>query len=116
CSLSFEAEPEEEDIMRRKPRAPDSPLVSRSLLAWAGIQGALALALAGLLALATWANLSDMSEEVIRSTCFAGLVAAVLALIFANRSFEIAAIDRRRGHNLPLAIIMTAIVTVFALV
>ncbi|MEZ5736122.1 MAG: cation-translocating P-type ATPase [Novosphingobium sp.] len=114
CSLSFEAEPEEEDIMRRPPRAPDSPLVSKGLLGWSALQGGLALAL--LLALATWANLSGMGEEVVRTTCFAGLIVAVVALIFANRSFSTAAIDHRKGHNLALIVILGLVALIFGLV
>ena len=114
CSLAFEAEPEEEDIMRRPPRAPDSPLVSRGLLGWSGLQGGLALAL--LIALAAWANFSEMAGPAVRSTCFAGLVVAVLALVFANRTFSVTAIDHRKGHNLPLFIILGLVATIFGLV
>ena len=114
CSLAFEAEPEEEDIMRRPPRAPDSPLVSKSLLGWSGLQGGMALAL--LLGLATWANLSDMAGPTVKATCFAGLVVAVLALVFANRTFSAGAIDHRKGRNWPLFIILGAVATIFGLV
>ncbi|MCB2074943.1 MAG: cation-translocating P-type ATPase [Novosphingobium sp.] len=114
CSLSFEAEPEEEDIMRRSPRKPESPLVSKSLLGWAGLQGGLALAL--LLALATWANLSEMGEEAVRTTCFAGLIVAVVALIFANRSFSVSAFDHRKGHNIALIVILGLVALIFGLV
>src|SRR6266571_9007764 len=34
CSLVFEAEVEEDDLMRRKPRASDEPLFSGALIAW----------------------------------------------------------------------------------
>src|SRR5207342_445795 len=34
CSLVFEAEVEEDDLMRRKPRAPGEPLFSGSMIAW----------------------------------------------------------------------------------
>ena len=45
CSLVFEAETEEDDVMRRPPRAPDEPLFSRALIAWSLLQGTLAFAL-----------------------------------------------------------------------
>ncbi len=35
CSLVFEAEAEEDDVMRRPPRAPDEPLFSRAMVAGA---------------------------------------------------------------------------------
>ena len=45
CSLVFEAEAEEDDIMDRPPRAADTPLFSGALIAWSLLQGALAFAL-----------------------------------------------------------------------
>ena len=45
CSLVFEAETEEDDVMRRPPRAPDEPLFSWALIAWSLLQGTLAFAL-----------------------------------------------------------------------
>ena len=39
CSLVFEAETEEDDVMRRHPRAPDEPLFSGSLIGWSLLQG-----------------------------------------------------------------------------
>src|SRR6185312_6797019 len=45
CSLVFEAEMDEEDIMRRRPRAPNEPLFSWPLIGWSVLQGGLALIL-----------------------------------------------------------------------
>ena len=45
CSVVFEAETEEDDVMQRPPRDPDEPLFSRALVAWSLLQGALAFAL-----------------------------------------------------------------------
>ena len=39
CTLVFEAETEEDDIMRRPPRAPDEPLFSTRLILWSVLQG-----------------------------------------------------------------------------
>src|ERR1019366_9548711 len=39
CSLVFEAETEEDDVMRRPPRAPDEPLFSGALIGWGVFQG-----------------------------------------------------------------------------
>src|SRR4029078_7947743 len=41
CSLVFEAEMDEEDIMRRRPRAPNEPLFSWPLIGWRVLQGGL---------------------------------------------------------------------------
>jgi hypothetical protein len=45
CSLVFEAETEEDDVMRRQPRAPDEPLFSGPLIGWGLLQGATAFVL-----------------------------------------------------------------------
>ena len=114
CSLAFEAEPEEPDVMRRKPRAPNSPLVSHDLAIWAALQGSAALVL--LLGLAGWANLSALSEDAVRATCFAGLIVSVFVLVLANRSFRDGlALRPRKGHNLALFVIFTLASTVFAM-
>ncbi len=45
CSLVFEAETEEDDVMSRPPRDPADPLFSRAMVVWSLFQGALAFAL-----------------------------------------------------------------------
>ncbi|GFM31390.1 cation-translocating P-type ATPase [Novosphingobium sp. PY1] len=114
CSLAFEAEPEEPDIMRRPPRAPESPLISRSLLGWSLMQGFLVLA--SLLLLSGWASHGAIPADAARTTSFAGLIVAVLALVLANRSFRSLAPGGKVEHNLPLAIIMGLVVGVFSAV
>ena len=47
CSLAFEAETDEEDVMRRNPRAPNEPLFSWVLIGWSVLQGGLALGFVG---------------------------------------------------------------------
>jgi Ca2+-transporting ATPase len=100
CSLAFEAEPEEPDILCRNPRPPTSPLVSRRLLTWSALQGVCCLVL--LLGLSTWANRSSLAEEAARSTAFAGLVASVFLLVLANRTFK----GQRNGRNFVLAVVL----------
>jgi Ca2+-transporting ATPase len=45
CTLVFEAETEEDDIMRRPPWAPGEPLLSGRLIWWSVLHDALAFAL-----------------------------------------------------------------------
>ena len=111
CSLAFEAEPEEDDIMRRKPRDPESKLVSRSLLAWSTLQGVMALLAA--LAVAYWANHVGKDEEVVRATCFAALIACIFVLIFVNRSYRVLAGHHRKRHNFTLAAISALIAMIY---
>ena len=88
CSLAFEAEHEEPDVMTRPPRAPDARLFSGSMLAWSLLQGVAALLVtAAVYLLAAQRGLPD---EDIRALTFFTLVVSNLGLIVANRSF--------RGH------------------
>ena len=47
CSVVFEAEQEEEDVMKRPPRDPQMPLLIGQRISWAIVQGLVALALLG---------------------------------------------------------------------
>ena len=83
CSVVFEAEDEEGDVMRRPPRDPAAPLFSPGLLAWSAAQGLVVLAVvAGLHA---WVQ-ALLAPEAARALVFATLVACNIALILANRS------------------------------
>jgi Ca2+-transporting ATPase len=83
CSLAFENEPEEADLMQRPPRDVAAPLFSASALAWALLQGAGALAL--ILGGTAWAR-GAMSEPAARGFAFAVLLVANVMLIVSNRS------------------------------
>lgn len=86
CSMVFEAEGEEPDVMRRPPRDPKSPLLLPRRIWWAVLQGVVALAiLAGLLI--TAARLG-MSEPDLRALVFTTLVLINMGLILVNRSFD----------------------------
>ncbi|HMM13637.1 MAG TPA: cation-translocating P-type ATPase [Parvibaculum sp.] len=100
CSIVFEAEGEEGNIMRRPPRDPASPLFSGALIAWSLVQGALSLAVvAGM----TWLAMSrGMSEPEVRALAFVSLVVTNVALIFANRSFSTSLLTAIGGRNLAL--------------
>jgi P-type Ca2+ transporter type 2C len=91
CSLVFEAEHAERDVMRRPPRSPDAMLFSRPLLAWGLVQGLLALLM--VVAAFLIANHRGMPAPEMRALCFFALVASIVALIFANRSFGASILD-----------------------
>jgi Ca2+-transporting ATPase len=85
CSVVFEAEPEEADVMCRPPRNPTAPLFGSRILGLGLLQGAsvLLIVLAVYLsALWGWLNASDAI-----ALSFTTLVVANLGLIFANRSW-----------------------------
>ncbi len=83
CSMVFENEPSERDVMQRTPRAVDTPLLAGSILWLALLQGiGVLLVVLGAYAWgATW-----LSEPAARAFAFATLVTGHVALIFSNRS------------------------------
>jgi len=82
CSLAFENEPAESDLMRRPPRAPGERLFGREAVASALVQGAWVLLL--LVALYGW-TLARLPEPEARTVTFAALVLCNLALLASNR-------------------------------
>ena len=86
CALVFEAEREESRIMRRPPRDPAEPLFTRPLVLRGVVQGGLALLATGGLVMAAF-HMGLAAEEV-RTLGFFALVAAIIALVLANRAFS----------------------------
>jgi Ca2+-transporting ATPase len=86
CSMVFEAEGEEADVMRRPPRDPKSPLLLPRRIVWALFQGLIALMiLAGVL---VGASRMGMPEADLRALVFTSLVLINMGFILVNRSFE----------------------------
>jgi len=83
CSLAFENEPTESDVMQRPPRDAGAPLFGGATLWLALLQGLGALAV--VLGAYAWAD-DRLPEAAARAFAFATLVVANLALIFSNRS------------------------------
>ncbi len=109
CSIVFEAEAEESDVMRRKPRDPQSPLFSGTLVLWGVVQGGLVFAL--LAAILAAAIHYDMVEAEARALVFTTLVVANFGLVFVNRSFSasVAAAFRAPNRALWLVFATTAV-------
>ena len=87
CSVVFEVEPEDPDIMRRRPRRLDERLFDRNTLAMALLQGVTVLGL--VLAVFAFAYFRlGHTEADARGLAYATLIVANLGLIFANRSWH----------------------------
>ena len=83
CSIAFENEPAESDVMRRPPRDAAAPLFGGTTLWMALLQGLGVLAM--VLAAFAWAS-PRIPEPEARAFAFATLVVGNLALILSNRS------------------------------
>ena len=113
CSLVFEAETEEDDVMRRPPRAPDEPLFSGALIGWSLLQGALAFVLVA--AIFIVAVRRGMPEAEVRALTFFSLVLAIVGLIFVNRSFSASLITALRRPNPALGWVLIAVILMLSL-
>ena len=86
CTIVFEAECEEADLMRRPPRDSRAPLFTARLVLWSLLQGLVVLT--GVALLFAAALRSGMTEPQARGLAFATLVLGNFALILVNRSTD----------------------------
>ncbi len=113
CSLVFEAEVEEDDVMRRRPRAPDAPLFSRPLVVWSLLQGACVLLLVGTIFVVT--SRRGMPVAEVRALTFFSLVSAIVSLIFVNRAFSASLATAFTRPNPTLRWVLAAVTAMLAL-
>jgi Ca2+-transporting ATPase len=83
CSMVFENEPSERDVMQRPPRDPQAPLFAGTTLVLALLQGLVVLL--AVLGAYAW-SASYLAQPAARAFAFTTLVMGNLALIFSNRS------------------------------
>lgn len=107
CSVVFEAEQEEEDVMSRPPRDPQMPLLIRERIGWAVIQGVVALVL--LAGLMIGGAQMGMPEDDLRALVFAALVLFNMGLILINRSFRASLASAFLRPNRSLWILFSAV-------
>jgi P-type Ca2+ transporter type 2C len=86
CTLIFEAEDAEPDVMTRPPRDPKAPLFGLKSVAISLLQGLCVLAI--ILGVYMAARFFSHSDNNARGLTFASLVVANLALILTNRSWS----------------------------
>ena len=116
CSIAFEAETEEQDLMRRPPRAADSRLLSPAMMWFSLLQGGTAMAALAIVLLEGIRR--DMPPEELRAFMFTSLVLINVGLIVVNRSFSSSLAAGFRRPNIFLwsllglvAIVLTAALT-----
>jgi P-type Ca2+ transporter type 2C len=113
CSLVFEAETEEGDVMRRPPRHPDEPLFSRRWIGWSLLQGSFAFVVVA--AIFVGALIRGMPEPEVRALAFFSLVVVIVGLIFVNRSFSASLLTAFRRPNAALAAVLLTVIAVLSL-
>ena len=111
CSVVFEAEVEEVNVMARAPRKANAPLFPLAMLSRAGVQGLLALLAVGLAVFL--AKKRAMPESEMRALAFGVLVLADFGLILANRSLG-TGWGAFRKPNASLVILVSAVTIVLA--
>jgi len=104
CSIAFEAEPDERDVMSRRPRNPKSSLFSWPLIAWSLLQGTAVLVATASIFLLAFDR--GMPEAEVRSLAFLTLVIGNVALILAGRSFSTSVIRAFSRPNPVLWIVL----------
>ncbi len=85
CSTVFEAEPEEKDVMHRKPRGQNEKVFGKKSVIISLLQGVIVLAV--IMAVYMITGKTSASEEEARAMAFATLVISNLSLILTNLSW-----------------------------
>ena len=114
CTLVFEAEPEEEEIMKRPPRNPTEPLFGIRTLGIGLLEGCSVLVivlLVFLLALFGWDD-----EKDAKGLCFTTLILANLGLIFTNLSWTRSIFSTVQSPNPALRWVLAGTLTFLGLV
>jgi Ca2+-transporting ATPase len=114
CSIVFESEAEEKDIMERPPRKREERLFTRRTLAICLLQGSVVLAIVfGVYAAAL---LRGLGEAEVRTLTFTTIVIANLCLILTNRSWTETLPTTLRSPNRALSWVMFGTLACLALV
>jgi Ca2+-transporting ATPase len=112
CSVVFEAEPGEADLMRRPPRSPEASLLRPKALVASALSG-LAVLGASLGAFAV-ARALGRSEADGRGLAFATVVFGDLALLFVHRSWSRSMLATLRAENRAFWILVAGVAACLA--
>jgi Ca2+-transporting ATPase len=113
CSLVFEAEVEEDNVMRRPPRPPAEPMAPASFVAWSLFQGLFALMTVGGVLFVGLRR--GMPVDEVRALTFFALILVIVGLILINRSFSASVWSAIRRPNPTLLWILLVIAAILAL-
>lgn len=113
CSIVFEAEAAENNVMQRAPRNPKSPLVLRKRVTWAVTQGLLVLIVLAMILVG--ANYKKLPEADMRTLVFTSLVILNMGLILVNRSFNASLIDAILKPNRSLWVLLASVSSILSI-
>ncbi len=114
CSIAFEAEPAEPDVMERPPRPPSAPVFGLGQIVFslfAGLTG-----LTAILLVFGFSLHNGYSEAAVRTLAFATLVVTMLGLVLANRSHSQNPWHALRAPNLAVWCVMAGALSFLAAV
>jgi Ca2+-transporting ATPase len=114
CSVVFEAEPEEADLMRVPPRSPRAPLFGGRMLALSLTQGTIVMVT--VVAVYAFALHRGLVDREARTLTFTTFMVANLGLIFTNRSWSGRRVKSSAAANEALLWLTVAVPVVLALV
>jgi P-type Ca2+ transporter type 2C len=113
CTLVFEAEEAEADLMKRPPRDPGEHLFSWHSIGWSVLQGVGSLA--ACIGIYLYAR-TGLGDDVARTLTFTALVASFIAIIITNRSWTLSLVAILRTPNTALWWVVLGAVGVMALI
>jgi P-type Ca2+ transporter type 2C len=113
CSIVFEVEPAEPDVMHRPPRRAGDPLFTTRTLLGAMAQGAMVLAVIAAL-YAYWQH-AGVDPAAARTMAFITLIGGNIGLMLANRSHSATLERMLRVRNVPLYWVAGAAIVALAL-
>jgi Ca2+-transporting ATPase len=114
CSIVFEMEPAETNVMERLPRSPKEPLFNRRTVVLSLIQGVMVLFI--VLTVFCFSLYQERGESETRTLAFVTLIIANLGLIFTNLSWSSTIIGIVRIKNTALWLVLAATITFLGLV
>ena len=114
CSLVFEAEGEEDGIMRRPPRPASDPLFSWPTILWSVVQGGLVF---GAAAMVLWfAPDFGLDARQVRTLAFLSLVVGIVTLILVDRSASSSVVTAILRPNTALMFVLPIVAGALAVI
>ena len=116
CTIVFQAEPAEPNIMKRKPRPVNQSMLDKKTFGIAVTQGLVVLVIAA--AIYFWLLSVGRPEDEVRTVSFAFLVLGNLMLILTNRSWTLSIVQTIRQRRNPTVkwIVSAALLVLVALI